>query len=185
MQHTRWCRSMAGEEYARTYSWGNDPKRLVGKPLLQDLPFTDKGLPRVITMLQVLAIMWTCLRLCLNLFLCTMQHSMALRAALIPFFYLSNTNHQVQSAAKSKTTSRTRLILSDPSISSVATVLGARFSGNWRFLLSRNLVKVWPSISWSESISRTLSKIEWAIFTGSCSPIKNILILVGIVLSGW
>ncbi|KAK4182348.1 phenol 2-monooxygenase [Podospora australis] len=27
MQHTRWCHSMAGEEYARLYSWGNDPKR--------------------------------------------------------------------------------------------------------------------------------------------------------------
>ncbi|KAH8687562.1 FAD binding domain-containing protein [Tricladium varicosporioides] len=27
MQHTRWCRSMAGEEYARIYSWGNDPAR--------------------------------------------------------------------------------------------------------------------------------------------------------------
>lgn len=27
MQHTRWGRSMAGEEYARIHSWGNDPKR--------------------------------------------------------------------------------------------------------------------------------------------------------------
>ncbi|KAK0631378.1 FAD binding domain-containing protein [Immersiella caudata] len=27
MVHTRWCHSMAGEEYARLYSWGNDPKR--------------------------------------------------------------------------------------------------------------------------------------------------------------
>ncbi|OBT81399.1 hypothetical protein VE02_09808 [Pseudogymnoascus sp. 03VT05] len=27
MAHTRWCRSMAGEEYARTYSWGNNPNR--------------------------------------------------------------------------------------------------------------------------------------------------------------
>jgi 2-polyprenyl-6-methoxyphenol hydroxylase-like FAD-dependent oxidoreductase len=25
MQHTRWCKSMAGEEFARIYSWGNDP----------------------------------------------------------------------------------------------------------------------------------------------------------------
>lgn len=32
MQHTRWCRSMTGEEYARTYSWGNDPKRMVYGP---------------------------------------------------------------------------------------------------------------------------------------------------------
>ncbi|KAL3481006.1 FAD binding domain-containing protein [Aspergillus californicus] len=27
MVHTRWCHSMAGEEYARIYSWGNDPMR--------------------------------------------------------------------------------------------------------------------------------------------------------------
>ncbi|PVH69792.1 hypothetical protein DL98DRAFT_661490 [Cadophora sp. DSE1049] len=27
MQHTRWCRSMAGEEFARIYSWGNDLHR--------------------------------------------------------------------------------------------------------------------------------------------------------------
>jgi 2-polyprenyl-6-methoxyphenol hydroxylase-like FAD-dependent oxidoreductase len=27
MLHTRWCHDMTGEEYARIYSWGNDPKR--------------------------------------------------------------------------------------------------------------------------------------------------------------
>lgn len=27
MVHTRWCHSMAGEEYARIHSWGNDPAR--------------------------------------------------------------------------------------------------------------------------------------------------------------
>lgn len=27
MLHTRWCHDMSGEEYARIYSWGNDPKR--------------------------------------------------------------------------------------------------------------------------------------------------------------
>ncbi|KAK0732911.1 FAD binding domain-containing protein [Lasiosphaeria miniovina] len=26
MEHTRWCRTMAGEEFARVYSWGHDPK---------------------------------------------------------------------------------------------------------------------------------------------------------------
>ncbi|KAH6613544.1 FAD binding domain-containing protein [Chaetomium sp. MPI-SDFR-AT-0129] len=26
MSHTRWCRSMAGDEFARVYSWGYDPK---------------------------------------------------------------------------------------------------------------------------------------------------------------
>lgn len=29
MRHTRWCHSMAGEEYARVFSWGNDPRRKV------------------------------------------------------------------------------------------------------------------------------------------------------------
>lgn len=27
MQHTRWCRTMAGEEWARIHSWGNQPDR--------------------------------------------------------------------------------------------------------------------------------------------------------------
>ena len=27
MMHTRWCHSMAGQEYGRIYSWGNDPVR--------------------------------------------------------------------------------------------------------------------------------------------------------------
>lgn len=27
MQHTRWCHDMAGEEYARIYSWGNQPEK--------------------------------------------------------------------------------------------------------------------------------------------------------------
>jgi hypothetical protein len=29
LQHQRWCYSMTGEEYARKYAWGNDPKRMV------------------------------------------------------------------------------------------------------------------------------------------------------------
>jgi len=28
MKHTRWCRTMTGEEFARIYSWGNDPERM-------------------------------------------------------------------------------------------------------------------------------------------------------------
>jgi len=32
MEHTRWCHSMAGEEYARVYSWGHDPKFKVTEP---------------------------------------------------------------------------------------------------------------------------------------------------------
>lgn len=29
MLHTRWCKTLAGEEYSRIYSWGNDPQRQV------------------------------------------------------------------------------------------------------------------------------------------------------------
>jgi hypothetical protein len=32
MLHTRWTHDMVGEEYARTYSWGNDPGRKVCYP---------------------------------------------------------------------------------------------------------------------------------------------------------
>ena len=35
MAHTRWCRSMAGEEYARTYPWGNNPNRHVSYKALR------------------------------------------------------------------------------------------------------------------------------------------------------
>jgi hypothetical protein len=38
MVHTRWCHSMAGEEYARLYSWGNDPKRQVSMRSNPDIP---------------------------------------------------------------------------------------------------------------------------------------------------
>jgi len=29
MEHTRWCYSMVGEEYARVYSWGHHPEHKV------------------------------------------------------------------------------------------------------------------------------------------------------------
>ncbi|KAK6067261.1 2,4-dichlorophenol 6-monooxygenase [Seiridium cupressi] len=46
MVHTRWCHSMAGEEYARIHSWGNGPKRKGDYELASpcapiDLPQTD------------------------------------------------------------------------------------------------------------------------------------------------
>ncbi|KAE8406396.1 FAD binding domain-containing protein [Aspergillus pseudonomiae] len=45
MQHTRWCYSLAGEEFARVYSWGSDPRRkgdyeLASPCLPIDLPQT-------------------------------------------------------------------------------------------------------------------------------------------------
>ncbi len=61
MLHTRWAHSMTGEEFARIYSWGNDPKRMVRltKLLLQP---TDIRKIRVIMMLQALAVTLTCPR---------------------------------------------------------------------------------------------------------------------------
>lgn len=41
MLHTRFCRSMAGEEFARIYSWGNDPARAVGPLHLAGRRCTD------------------------------------------------------------------------------------------------------------------------------------------------
>ncbi|KAI1464441.1 FAD binding domain-containing protein [Daldinia caldariorum] len=45
MIHTRWCNTMAGLEYGRIYSWGNDPKRkgdyeLASPSKMLDLPQT-------------------------------------------------------------------------------------------------------------------------------------------------
>jgi hypothetical protein len=31
MLHSRWAHSVTGEEYARIYSWGNDPKGMVSR----------------------------------------------------------------------------------------------------------------------------------------------------------
>jgi hypothetical protein len=41
MLHTRWCKSLAGEEFARLYSWGNDPKRIVSSFLKRMLWHSD------------------------------------------------------------------------------------------------------------------------------------------------
>jgi 2-polyprenyl-6-methoxyphenol hydroxylase-like FAD-dependent oxidoreductase len=58
MLHTRWAHSMTGEEYARIYSWGNDPKRMVSC-LNTFLQLTYTRQLRVIMMLQVLAVTLT------------------------------------------------------------------------------------------------------------------------------
>lgn len=40
MEHTRWCHSMVGEEYARVYSWGHHPEHKVPRMPMS----TSKGL---------------------------------------------------------------------------------------------------------------------------------------------
>lgn len=56
MLHTRWCNSLAGEEYARIYSWGNDPKRVVRLRAGEDSVLLTNDFHRVIMMLPVHAI---------------------------------------------------------------------------------------------------------------------------------
>ncbi|KAL1858199.1 hypothetical protein VTK73DRAFT_7910 [Phialemonium thermophilum] len=46
MVHTRWCHSMAGAEYARIYSWGNDPRRKGDYELAS--PCTPVDLPQTL-----------------------------------------------------------------------------------------------------------------------------------------
>ncbi|KAK4226602.1 phenol 2-monooxygenase [Podospora fimiseda] len=46
MVHTRWCHDMAGEEYARCYSWGNDPKRKVSLGTSEASPCDHVDLPQ-------------------------------------------------------------------------------------------------------------------------------------------
>lgn len=41
MSHTRWCWSMAGDEFARVYSWGYDPKHKASP--LTVITMTDLG----------------------------------------------------------------------------------------------------------------------------------------------
>jgi 2-polyprenyl-6-methoxyphenol hydroxylase-like FAD-dependent oxidoreductase len=77
MQHTRWSNTMAGREYARIYSWGNDPKRkasplsnsMTGHRLLLTVaqgdyelasPSEPLDLPQ--TLLEPLMIRWATLR---------------------------------------------------------------------------------------------------------------------------
>jgi hypothetical protein len=67
MIHTRWSNSMAGEEYARIYSWGNDPKRKVSvrnhlREHLEDLTQWSRGIMNLLALLSP----WICHRLCLS-----------------------------------------------------------------------------------------------------------------------
>jgi hypothetical protein len=90
MQHTRWCRSMAGEEFARIYSWGNDPQRAVGVTMFwrrQSLT-----LSRGNTMQRVPANTSISLRLSLNLFSFSTLPRTASLAASVPFFTTTNTS---------------------------------------------------------------------------------------------
>ncbi|KAJ9603045.1 hypothetical protein H2200_012340 [Cladophialophora chaetospira] len=58
MQHTRWSNTMAGREYARIYSWGNDPKRKGDYELAS--PSVPLDLPQ--TLLEPIMTRWATLR---------------------------------------------------------------------------------------------------------------------------
>jgi hypothetical protein len=88
MQHTRWCRSMAGEEFARIYSWGNDPQRAVGVTVFSRGQLLT--LSRVNTMQRVHANMSISLRLSSNLYSFTMLPRTTSLVASIPFSITTN-----------------------------------------------------------------------------------------------
>ncbi|PHH67606.1 hypothetical protein CDD80_705 [Ophiocordyceps camponoti-rufipedis] len=46
MEHTRWCHSMAGEEFARVYAWGHDPRRMGDYALAS--PCTPADMPQTL-----------------------------------------------------------------------------------------------------------------------------------------
>jgi hypothetical protein len=72
MKHTRWCRSMAGEEYARIYSWGKDPHRVVCGLYILSASHSNSNY-RAIMMRQVHASMSTSPRQSSNRFFSTMH----------------------------------------------------------------------------------------------------------------
>jgi hypothetical protein len=61
MLHTRWCRSMTGEEFGRIYSWGNDPGRIVSRAQISrkllSITLANWEFSRATTMRPVLASM--------------------------------------------------------------------------------------------------------------------------------
>lgn len=109
MVHTRWCHSMAGKEYARIYSWGNDPARKVRplaiepreliimlNPLLSGLclPHLTFG-HRATTRKPVLASLAICHKHCWSRSWCDMLRSTGFRYDSTPNFCLSKKPVQV------------------------------------------------------------------------------------------
>ncbi|KAF2087696.1 hypothetical protein K490DRAFT_41286 [Saccharata proteae CBS 121410] len=54
--HVRWCNSMAGEEYARMYAWGNDPARQGDYDAASPCPMLDLPQDR----LEPILVRWAC-----------------------------------------------------------------------------------------------------------------------------
>lgn len=94
MQHTRWCKSMAGEEFARIYSWGNDPQRAVGNKVFSRVQ--SLTLRRVITMQQAPANTSISLRLSSNLSSFSTLPNITFLAASVPFFTTTNKSLEAQ-----------------------------------------------------------------------------------------
>ena len=145
MAHTRWCRSMAGEEFARVYSWGHDPKHKVRQPpclpdphherlgdLESSTPNPQTSLPclpaltrtRVTTRRLVLATMSTCRRHCSNPSLRRGQSTKAGHSGSTPDLFASPGRRQTSSSRRSSTSSP-----SGPTRSSLGTCLAAMVPG--------------------------------------------------------
>jgi hypothetical protein len=128
MQHTRWCRSMAGEEFARIYSWGNDPQRAVRGTIMRRQAHAD--LPRATTMLPVLAHMSIFLKLSSSLFSSSMRSEMGSRADLILPSSPSNANLMALFSVMFKIFSRNPSIRYGQNTCLDVMGRGVRFYGN-------------------------------------------------------
>ena len=128
MQHTRWCRSMAGEEFARIYSWGNDPSRAVRNLYGSILCGPDHN--RETTTLPAPAAMSIFRKQPLSQFLCVMRPTTAFNVGLIHLLSLTTASQMGLSSVKSLMAYLSRLIRYGPSISLVATEPEVKCCGN-------------------------------------------------------
>lgn len=128
MQHTRWCRSMAGEEFARVYSWGNDPTRAVCVTYAYILALSDHN--REIMLPPVPAAISIFHRPTSNPSLFAMRPITAFNAASIPRSSLSTASLMGVLSAKSLITYPSRRIRYGLSTYLVVMELEVRFCGN-------------------------------------------------------
>ena len=109
MMHTRWAHSMAGEEYARIYSWGNNPDRKVCSLSLCFVPTLFNKDGRVNTKVPRHAGTSTSHKPSWNQSYCDTRPSTASNAGWTPNSSPSkNTQQQTPSSPQSKTRSQAK-----------------------------------------------------------------------------
>jgi hypothetical protein len=128
MQHTRWCRIMAGEEFARIYSWGNDAQRAVCMSLMQRRE--DVDFPRATTMPRVPAHMSIFPKPSSNLFSSSTPLRMGSHADSILLYSPSNANPMALFSVTFKTFSQNQYTRYGQNTYSGVMEHGVRFYGN-------------------------------------------------------